>query len=112
MTEKDEVIRKLEVALRYVDYHANNCRDQINDALIALRAMTLASELQLKLAEDVAEAKRSLGPNAQVAFEIVAGPAGVVGCYSVGLGSKHSHTMDVHGRGASLQAAIQQAKGR
>jgi hypothetical protein len=110
MTEKDEVIRLLDVALRGSD--KDTLRVATAEALSLLKTMTLASELQLKLAEDVAEAKRSLGPNAQVAFEIVAGPAGVVGCYSVGLGSKHSHTMDVHGRGASLQAAIQQAKGR
>ena len=109
MTDRDEIIRLLVEA-----GDCCGCIDSmkplrpIMDALRVAQNMTFESELRLKLAEDHAEVKRALGPNAQVAFEVHATGDGILsGCYSVGIGSKHEHTFDVLGRGASVKEAIE-----
>ena len=110
MTDRDEIIRELEIAVFWIEAGETG-GDAIRNALRMARQMTFESELRLKLAEDHAEVKRAFGPNAQVAFEVHATGDGILsGCYSVGIGSKHEHTFDVLGRGASVKEAIESTK--
>ncbi len=107
MTKRDEIIDLLESALRHSNW------TKVHYALLELKSLTVESELNLRLAEDLATVKRQLGPNAQLAFELVAENNQIINIvYSVGFGSKHDHTMDVHGRGRHVQDAIDEAQNR
>ena len=104
MTERHEILRLLEAALTAIS--PTRKQDLIYDARAVALAMTAHSEMALQLQEDIVHARSILGPAAEVSFELTkAGP-----CYSVGFGSKHAHTMDVHGRGATLADAIADAQ--
>ncbi len=111
MTDRDEVIRLLVEA-----GDCCGCIDSmkplrpIMDALRVAQSMTFESELRLKLAEDLAVAKKALGSNVEMAFEVNFARDGLTVCYSVGFGSKHQHTFDVYGRGATIEEAIEATK--
>jgi len=103
MTQLDELRDLLTHALLYRRF------ERVHEALLTLGQMTPLSEMQMRLAEEYAELRSILGQNAQLTIEFTMSSEGSGVCYSVGFGSKHAHTFDVHGRGATLREAIDAA---
>lgn len=83
--------------------------DKVHEALSETSRATPETEMAYRICEDVRQVQKQLGPSAQLAVEFTAADGMIGIAYSVGFGSKHAHTFDVHGRGTTLQEAIDAA---